>query len=120
MSLARQPRPRVLWLGTASDDAATAQLKFFRAFSELDCQPTVLLFFPYDMKCDYRQAVLGADLVYVGGGVVVLYGQEAWAGAVRSCKGAPVLWRREPGDAAPLPAQADPLPILSDDTPRHR
>lgn len=210
LSLARKPRPRVLWLGTASGDAATAQLKFFRAFSQLDCQPTVLAFFPYAMNCDYHQAVLDADLVYVGGGntvamiavwrefgfdstlreayeqgtvmagisagancwfesyvtdsvpgggvraglgwlpgcfcphldgeawrqpvlsqqpapsagagdgVVVLFEQEAWAGAVHSCKGAPLLWRRAPGDAAPRPSHADPLPILDDDTLRNR
>lgn len=210
LSLARKPRPPVLWLGTASGDAPTAQLKFFRVFSELDCQPTVLSFFPYDMECDYRQAVLDADLVYVGGGntvamiavwrefgfdsalreayelgtvmagisagancwfgsyvtdsvpgggvrpglgwlpgcfcphldgeawrqpvlaqqpapsagagdgVVLLYEQEAWAGAVHSCAGSPLLWRRKLGDALPVPAHADALPILPDDTPSHR
>ena len=207
LSLARKPRPRVLWLGTASGDAATAQLKFYRVFSELDCQPTVLTFFPYEMKRDYERAVLDADLVYVGGGntvamiavwrefgferalraayeagtvlagisagancwfesyvtdsvpgggvrpglgwlpgcfcphldgeawrqpvlaqqpapsagagdgVVVLYEQEAWAGAVHSCSGAPLLWRRGRQDAAPVAVDADPLPILADDTP---
>lgn len=210
LSLAHKSRPRVLWLGTASGDAATAQLKFYRAFSALDCQPTVLPFFPYDMKCDYRHAVLDADLVYVGGGntpamlavwrefdfdsalreaydrgtvmagisagancwfesyvtdsvpgggvrpglgwlpgcfcphldgeawrqpvlaqqpapsagagdgVVVLYEQEAWARAVHSCDGAPLLWRRGRQDAAPVPVDAEPLPILGADTPRHR
>ena len=209
LSLARKPRPRVLWLGTASGDAAMAQLKFFRAFSELDCQPTVLPFFPYDMQRDYRQAVLDADVVYVGGGntpamlavwrefgfdaalreayehgtvmagisagancwfesyvtdsvpgggvrpglgwlpgcfcphldgeawrqpvlarqpapsvgagdgVVVLYEQETWAGAVHSCAGGPLLWRREAGNAVPVPVDADALPILGMDTTNH-
>jgi dipeptidase E len=71
LSLVRRASPRVLWLGTANGDAATAQLKFFRAFSELDCRPAVLPFFPYEMRRDYRGAVLDADLVYVGGGNTV-------------------------------------------------
>jgi dipeptidase E len=71
LSLARGPRPRVLWLGTAGGDGIRGQLAFFRAFSELDCRPAVLSFFPYDMGRDYRRAVLDADLVYVGGGNTV-------------------------------------------------
>jgi peptidase E len=199
LSLCRAPRPRVLWLGTASGDAATAQLKFYRAFGALDCRPDVLPFFPYEMKRDYHQAVLDADLVYVGGGntvamlavwrefdfvrslraayergtvlvgisagancwfqryvtdsvpgggvrtglgwlpgsfcphldgeawrqpvlaaepapavgagdgVVVLYEDDAWAEAVSTAAGEPLLWRREPGDAAPRPVPARPL-----------
>ena len=202
LSLSGSPRPAVLFLGTAGGDGVVAQAKFFRAFTRLDCRPSSLLFFPYDMKCDYRQAVLDADLVYVGGGntpamlavwrefgfdtvlreaydggtvmagisagancwfdryvtdsvpgggvrpglgwlpgcfcphldgeawrqpvlsqqpapsagagdgVVVLYEQETWAQAVHSCAGAPLLWRREAGDAAPGMAAARALPIL--------
>jgi peptidase E len=63
-----QPRPRVLFVGTAGGDGERGQLKFLRAFSRLDCRPECLPFFPYDMKRDYRQAALDADLVYVGGG----------------------------------------------------
>ena len=62
-------RPSVRFLGTAGGDAERGQLKFHRAFSRLDCRLDCLPFFPTDMKRDYRQAVLGADLVYVGGGV---------------------------------------------------
>jgi peptidase E len=68
LSLTGQPRPQVLFLGTAGGDGVVGQLKFFRAFSRLDCTAASLPFFPYDMKRDYRQAVLDADLVYVGGG----------------------------------------------------
>lgn len=71
LSLARRPRPRVLWLGTAGGDGIRGQLAFFRAFSELDCLASVLSFFPYEMRRDYRRAVLDADLVYVGGGNTV-------------------------------------------------
>jgi peptidase E len=200
LSLARRPRPRVLWLGTASGDAATAQVKFFRAFGALDCRPDVLPFFPFEMRRDYAAAVRDADLVYVGGGntpamlavwrdagfdralraayeagtvlagisagancwfqryvtdsvpgggvreglgwlpgtfcphldgepwrqpvlaaepapavgagdgVVVLYENEAWAEAVQSCNGAPLLWRRNAGDDAPVKAVPQALP----------
>jgi peptidase E len=60
--------PRVLFVGTASGDAHSAQLKFHTAFSQLRCRPATLVFFPYDMEADHRAAVLDADLVYVGGG----------------------------------------------------
>ena len=203
LSLTGKPCPAVLFLGTAGGDGAVGQAKFFRAFTQLDCRPSSLLFFPYDMKRDYRQAVLDADLVYVGGGntpamlavwrefgfdtalreaydggtvmagisagancwferyltdsvpgggvrpglgwlpgcfcphldgepwrqpvlsqqpapsagagdgVVVLYEQETWAQAVHSCADAPLLWRREAGDAAPGRAAARALPILA-------
>lgn len=68
LSLTGRPRPAVLFLGTAGGDGVVGQAKFFRAFTQLDCRPSSLLFFPYDMQRDYRQAVLEADLVYVGGG----------------------------------------------------
>ena len=68
LSLTGKPRPAVLFLGTAGGDGVVGQAKFFRAFTQLDCRPSSLLFFPYDMQRDYRQAVLEADLVYVGGG----------------------------------------------------
>ncbi len=68
LSLTGRPRPAVVFVGTAGGDGVVGQAKFFRAFTRLDCRPGGLLFFPYDMKCDYRQAVLDADLVYVGGG----------------------------------------------------
>ena len=68
LGLTGKPRPHVLYLGTAGGDGVVGQLKFFRTFSRLDCIAASLPFFPYDMKRDYRQAVLDADLVYVGGG----------------------------------------------------
>jgi peptidase E len=200
LSLTVLERPSVLWLGTASGDAATAQVKFFRCFNELDCRPSVLPFFPYEMQRDYRQAVLDADLIYVGGGntvamlavwrefgferslraayeqgtvlagisagancwferfvtdsvpgggvrtglgwlpgtfcphldgeawrqpvlaaepapavgagdgVVALFENEAWADAVSTAKADPLLWRRQPGDAAPVPWMPRELP----------
>lgn len=200
LSLTRQPQPRVLWLGTASGDAAIAQVKFFRAFGALDCRPEVLPFFPFEMRRDYAATVAAADLVYVGGGntpamlavwreagfdralraayeagtvlagisagancwferyvtdsvpgggvkpglgwlagtfcphldgepwrqsvlaaepapavgagdgVVVLYENEAWAGAVHSCAGAPLLRRRAADGAVPGVSMPSELP----------
>jgi len=71
LSLTRRTRPQVVFLGTAGGDSDRGQLKFLRAFALLDCRPACLSFFPYDMRIDYRQAVLDADLVYVGGGNTV-------------------------------------------------
>lgn len=71
LSLTRSARPRVLFLGTASGDRELYQLRFLRAFSQLDCSPAVLAFFPFDMAADYAQAVREADLVFVGGGNTV-------------------------------------------------
>lgn len=64
-------RPKVVFLGTASGDSERYQLRFLRAFSQLDCQPDCLAFFPFDMKRDYAAAVREADLVFVGGGNTV-------------------------------------------------
>ncbi len=63
--------PRALFLGTAGGDSDRAQLAFVKCFTALGCQADTLTFFPYDMKRDYAQAVLDADLVYVGGGNTV-------------------------------------------------
>ena len=67
----RAGKPRVLYLGTAAGDGERAQLRFLQAFLKLDCEPTTLPFFPYDMQRDYAAAVFDADLVYVGGGNTV-------------------------------------------------
>ena len=88
----RSAPPRVLYLGTASGDSERARLRFMQLFTQLDCRPETLAFFPYEMKRDYAQAVLDADLVYVGGGNTVAmvavwreFGfdvalREAWSG----------------------------------------
>ena len=64
-------RPRVLFVATASGDRELYHLRFLRAFSQLDCRPDTLAFFPFDMKRDYAAAVREADLVFVGGGNTV-------------------------------------------------
>lgn len=70
-SLCRTTQPMVLFLGTAAGDSERAQLKFYRAFTELGCRPSTLAFFPFDMRRDYAAAALEADLIYVGGGNTV-------------------------------------------------
>ncbi len=64
-------RPKVLFVATASGDRELYHLRFLRAFSQLDCRPDTLAFFPFDMKRDYAAAVREADLVFVGGGNTV-------------------------------------------------
>lgn len=88
LSLARREQPVVLFIGIAGGDGERGQLKFFRAFSRLDCHPACLPFFPYDMKRDYAQAVLEADLIYVGGGNMVamlaVWREFGFGGALRA------------------------------------
>jgi peptidase E len=64
-------RKRVLYLGTASGDSHMARVKFLECFTRLGAVADTLPFFPYEMHRDYTQAVLDADLVYVGGGNTV-------------------------------------------------
>lgn len=71
LSLARVARPKLLFLPTASGDRELYQLRFLRAFSQLDCVPDLLAFFPFDMRRDYAAAVREADVVFVGGGNTV-------------------------------------------------
>ncbi|HEY2656564.1 MAG TPA: Type 1 glutamine amidotransferase-like domain-containing protein [Solirubrobacteraceae bacterium] len=67
LSLARRPRPRVAFLGTASGDSDGYTANFFRAVGGLECDATDLPLFNR-READLRQAVLGLDVVYVGGG----------------------------------------------------
>ena len=60
-------RPRICFIGTASGDAESLALKFYRAFSDRAA--------PYDLNLFYRPRhpglrdfILGMDAVYVGGG----------------------------------------------------
>jgi peptidase E len=94
LRLARKPRPRVCFLGTAGGDKPTALHKFYRAMSEHDCRPTELTFF--ERLVDDLEAFVGEiDVFWVGGGSTAnllavwrLHGldvllREAWeAGAV--------------------------------------
>jgi peptidase E len=78
LSLARQRRPRVGFVPTASGDAAAYLVKFYRAFAAHDCIPSdVTLTGAANLPRrpartdDLRATVLDLDVVYVGGGNTV-------------------------------------------------
>lgn len=68
LSLARRPRPRVSFVGTASGDSPDYLLRFYKAFAQLDCEARHLPLFQFERGLDLRAAVLASDVVYVGGG----------------------------------------------------
>jgi dipeptidase E len=63
---ARTSRPAVSFLGTASGDADSYLVKFYKAFSGYDCSPSHLPFFQRTPKL--RDYLLRQDIIYVGGG----------------------------------------------------
>lgn len=67
LSLARTPRPRVCFLPTASGDSDGYVARFYRAFSDLDCEPGDLALFSREVL-DLESFVLAQDVIYVGGG----------------------------------------------------
>ena len=66
-SLARNRRPRICFLPTASGDSETYPIKFYRAFTRRDCQPSDLALFRRTVA-DLRSFLLDQDVIYVGGG----------------------------------------------------
>jgi dipeptidase E len=67
LSLARRPRPNVLFVGTASGDGAGYLLTFYQALAGVDCVPSHLALF--DRVVDDVDAFVRAqDVVIVGGG----------------------------------------------------
>ena len=64
---ARGPRPKVCFLPTATDNVDSYLLKFYLAFSRLDCQPSHLSLFSLP-SAELESFVLDKDLLYVGGG----------------------------------------------------
>jgi dipeptidase E len=67
VALARRPRPRVLFLGTASGDGAPYLLTFYQAFAGVDCEPSHLALFDRVVD-DIDGLVRAQDVVIVGGG----------------------------------------------------
>ncbi len=67
ISLARSQRPRVCFVPTASADSADYTMRFYRAFSELDCRPSDLQLFQREIE-DLETFALSQDVIYVGGG----------------------------------------------------
>jgi len=64
---ARRPRPRVCFVPSATDNADSYLLKFYQAFSQLDCLPSHLSLFSLP-AADLERYVLDKDVIYVGGG----------------------------------------------------
>jgi len=67
LGLARRPRPRVLFLGTASGDGAGYLLTFYQAFAGVDSEPSHLALFDRVVD-DIDGLVRSQDVVIVGGG----------------------------------------------------
>ncbi len=63
---ARASRPAVSFLGTARGDADSNVVKFYSAFSEYDCRPSLLPLF--QRTPNLRDYLLRQDIIYVGGG----------------------------------------------------
>uniref|UniRef100_UPI0031E068E4 Type 1 glutamine amidotransferase-like domain-containing protein n=1 Tax=Streptomyces hawaiiensis TaxID=67305 RepID=UPI0031E068E4 len=66
---ARDDRPKVCFVPTASGDAPAYIDQFLRAFEPRDCEPSVLPLFRRELDDDsLRTSLLSQDVVYVGGG----------------------------------------------------
>lgn len=67
LALARNPRPKVCFVGTASGDSETYRLRFYEAFTRRNCVPNHLPLFQRKAG-GLRSFVLDQDVIYVGGG----------------------------------------------------
>lgn len=67
LSQTNKKRPAICFVPTASGDADSFILKFYQAFSTLDCQPTYLSLFRLP-TADLESYLLAQDAIYVGGG----------------------------------------------------
>jgi dipeptidase E len=64
---ADKPRPKVCFVPTASGDADSYIFNFYKALSQLECQPSYLSLFQLP-TADLEGFVLEKDVIYVGGG----------------------------------------------------
>ena len=67
LALARRPRRKVLFLGTASGDGPGYLLTFYQALASVDCEPSHLALFDRVAR-DIDGLVRAQDVVIVGGG----------------------------------------------------
>jgi peptidase E len=67
LAVANKERPRILFLPTASGDAADYVSRFYEAFESLPCSPSHLSLFSLS-TADLESLILGQDIIYVGGG----------------------------------------------------
>jgi dipeptidase E len=70
LSLPRNRPPRICFLPTASGDSESYLVKFYRAFTQMDCRPSDLALFRRTVA-DPRSFLLDQDVIYVGGGNTV-------------------------------------------------
>ena len=68
LELSGRERPRVCFLPTASGDSAEYVVRFYERFARSACAPSHLALFGAPDPAAVREAILGADVVYVGGG----------------------------------------------------
>lgn len=62
-----RPNPKICFIPTASGDADSYLLKFYKSFSQHDCRPKHLsLFRPH--TSDIEDFILNQDIIYIGGG----------------------------------------------------
>lgn len=72
LHLSRVKRPRICFLPTASGDADHYIVRFYRAFSASNCEPSHISLFRRETGVDDPRAhLLAQDVIYVGGGSVV-------------------------------------------------
>ena len=67
LALADRPRPKILFLPTASGDDAAQLLTFYQALAGLSCEPSHLVLFHRTVD-DISALVRSQDVVMVGGG----------------------------------------------------
>src|SRR3954471_13509224 len=67
LSEARVENPRVCYIAAASGDGDSYVLRFYRAFTRLDCRPTDLTLFMREVR-DLESFLLSQDVIYVAGG----------------------------------------------------
>lgn len=77
LGLVRKERPRVLFLPTASGDSPELIERFYDAYSTLPAEPAHLILHPEPNHDDIKATLLGANIIYVGGGNTLLM-LERW------------------------------------------
>jgi len=67
LNQANKPRPKVCFVPTASGDAESYVFRFYKAFAELEAQPSYLSLFQ-PPTADLESFILEKDVIYVSGG----------------------------------------------------
>lgn len=143
LALSRATRPRICFLPTASGDPDRHVADFYAAFGDRQCEPEHLSLFRLGREpVPVRERLLGADIVYVGGGSMLnmlavwrAHGldevmREAWERGVALCglSAGSMCWfqwgvttsRGEPGPARGLGLLPGSNSVHYDGEPRRR